>query len=324
MNTHTSHDRLWQKRLDALSAVWPDFVGGETKALHKARVASRRIREALPVVAASAPASKVKKLRRRLRELTQSLGPIRELDVELGLLDKEADSDAVPQAALKMVRREVAARRQALRHDLGENPPVGDIKKLIKKLEKIGKRGEGRGKKAAKREMAWRGVLATRLLRRAKDLRASIDAAGPLYTPERIHGVRISTKKLRYALEIAQEAGVSGAGEAVKALKKHQERLGKLHDFQGLLKHVREAEASPTVGGRINELTAYADVLERECRRLHADFLEHRNALIASLDEVKYEMVPALTTPVRRQVRVSKARRASTTTTKGEHGKRAV
>ena len=333
MNTHTSHDRLWQKRLDALSAVWPDFVGGETKALHKARVASRRIREALPVIAASAQASKVKKLKRRLRDLTQSLGPIRELDVELGLLDKEADSDAVPRSALTMVRREVAARRQALRHDLGENPPIGDIKKLIKKLEKIGKREEGKGKKdkekrggkkAAKYEAAWRGVLAARLLRRAKDLRASIDAAGPLYTPERIHGVRISTKKLRYALEIAQEAGVLGASEVVKALKKHQERLGKLHDFQGLLKHVREAEASPTVGARVNELTAYADALERECRRLHADFLEHRNALIASLDEVKYEMVPALTTPVRHQVRVSKARRASTTTTKGEHGKRAV
>ena len=89
MNTHTSHDRLWQKRLDALSAVWPDFLGGETKALHKARVASRRIREALPVVAASAPAGKVRKLKKRMRELTQFLGPIRELDVELDLLDKQ-------------------------------------------------------------------------------------------------------------------------------------------------------------------------------------------------------------------------------------------
>jgi CHAD domain-containing protein len=153
MNAHTSHDRLWQKRLDALSAVWPDFLAGETKALHKARVASRRIREALPIVGASAPASKMKKLRRRLRELTQYLGPIRELDVELGLLDKEADSEGAPRLALTMVRREVAARRQALRHDLGKNPPA-EIKKLIKKLEKIGRtegkgqRAEGRGQKA--------------------------------------------------------------------------------------------------------------------------------------------------------------------------------
>jgi CHAD domain-containing protein len=242
-----------------------------------------------------------------------------------------------------MVRREVAARRLALRHDLGENPPVGDIRKLIRKLEKIekldreegkkkraegkGQSAEGRGqrakgstKKSEKYEAAWRGVLAARLLNRAKALRASIDAAGPLYTPERIHGVRISTKKLRYALEIAQESGITRAGAMVKALKKHQERLGRLHDFQGLLKHVREAESSPSVGSRITELTAYADSLERECRRLHADFLEHRDTLIDTLDEVKYELVPELTTPVRRQARVSKAGPVA----KGAHGKRAV
>jgi CHAD domain-containing protein len=331
MNAHTSHDRLWQKRLDALSAVWPAFLDGETKALHKARVASRRIREALPVVAASAPAGKVRKLKKRLRELTQFLGPIRELDVELDMLDKQADTDGVPHSALAMVRREVAAQRQALRHDLGDNPPV-DLKKLIKKLEKIekreeekekkgrGQRAEGRTKKSAKFEAAWRGVLAARLLSRAKALAASIDAAGPLYTPERIHGVRITTKKLRYALEIAQESGVPRAGALVKALKKHQERLGRLHDYQGLLRHVRDAEASPSVGSRITELMAYADSLERECRRLHADFLEHRDTLIDTLDEVKYELVPELTTPVRRQARVSKARAV----TKGANGKRAV
>jgi CHAD domain-containing protein len=330
MNGQTSHDRLWHKRLEALSAVWPHLMEGETKALHKARVASRRIREALPVVAVSAPKPKVKKLKRRLRELTQSLGPIRELDVELGLLDDEGDNDQVPQSALEMVRREVAARRQALRHDLDKHPPVGDLKKLIKKLEKVGGRAhgrahgraEGRGHKADKPvdEAAWRDVLAARLLRRVKDLRASIDLAGPLYTPHRIHGVRISTKKLRYALEIAHEAGIPGAATIVKKLKKHQERLGKLHDLEGLLKHVRQAEGSPTAGSRVNELTVYADLLERECRRLHAEFVEHRSDLIASLDQVKYDLVPALTTPARRQARVSKARRA----TKGAHGKRAV
>ena len=38
-----------------------------------------------------------------------------------------------------MVRREIAARRQALRHELAENAPVSDVKKLIKKLERVGK-----------------------------------------------------------------------------------------------------------------------------------------------------------------------------------------
>ena len=60
--------------------------------------------------------------------------------------------------------------------------------------------------------------------------------------PSGIHDVRIATKKLRYALEIARDAGVRGREAVVESLKRHQERLGHLHDLQMLLKHVRETE----------------------------------------------------------------------------------
>ena len=271
MNTSTSRDRLWRKRLNELNAVWPDFVSGQTAGLHKTRVASRRIREALPIVAASASPAKVKKLNKKMRALTRCLGPIRELDVELGLLEDKSKTEGVPGRAIEMVRRDVAARRQALRQELADNAPVTDLKKLLKKLERVattgksgktrksGERAEGRGKKGkgpksreqsaeSKLEVQWRGVLATRLMRRAKALGVAIEDAGPLYAPERLHEVRISTKKLRYALEIARDAGVAAATPLVKLLKRHQERLGHLHDLQMLLRHVRETEASPTVG----------------------------------------------------------------------------
>ena len=45
MNVRHAYDGLWRKRLDALDKVWPQFVAGDTEALHKVRVASRRIRE---------------------------------------------------------------------------------------------------------------------------------------------------------------------------------------------------------------------------------------------------------------------------------------
>ena len=117
-------------------------------------------------------------------------------------------------------------------------------------------------------------------MRRAKAVATALEDAGPLYAPERLHEVRISTKKLRYALEIARDAGVAGAAPLVRSLKRHQERLGHLHDLQMLLKHVRETEASPGVGSSVNDLTAYADSLDRECRRLHAGFVEHRAELV--------------------------------------------
>jgi CHAD domain-containing protein len=318
MNTSTSRDRLWRKRLNELSAVWPDFISGRTGGLHKTRVASRRIREALPIVGADAAPAKVRKLSKKMRALTRSLGPIRELEVELDILDDKSRTDGVPGRAIEMVRREIASRRQALRDELKDNAPVGDVKKLLRKLEKVstsGQRAEGRGKKATqgkgqraegKVDAQWRGVLATRVMRRAKALAVALEEAGPVYVPERLHVVRISTKKLRYALEIARDAGVAASTPLVKILKRHQERLGKLHDLQMLLKHVRETDG---VGSRVNDLAAYADLLDRECRRLHADFVEHRAELAAVVKDVRHHVVPALTTPPRRQAHVAAAKR---------------
>ena len=315
MNATISCDRLWRKRLNELSLVWPDFVAGRTTGLHKTRVVSRRIREALPIVGVCAPPAKIRKLNRKLRELTRYLGPIRELDVELGMLEDESKAEGAPGRALEMVRRDIASQRQALRHVLTEHAPISDVKKLIKKLERVGKRGEGRGKKGRGQgaeetyDAQWRAVLAARLMRRAKCLSTAVAEAGPLYAPERIHGVRIATKKLRYALEIAQESGLPRATFLVRILKRQQDRLGRLHDLQSLLKHVREAEAAPGVGSRVNDLTAYADELERECRRLHAGFVERRDELAWCVKEVRQQLAPALTLPSRRQARVTTAPR---------------
>ena len=75
-----------------------------------------------------------------------------------------------------------------------------------------------------------------------------------------------------------------------------------------LLKRVREPEGLPTVGARVNELEAYADALERECRRLHAAFVEHRQELVDNVKAVRHQLVPELTTPPRSQARVAHAR----------------
>jgi CHAD domain-containing protein len=226
----------------------------------------------------------------------------------------------------------VAARRQALREELADNAPIEDLKKLIRKLERVGDKGalgKGRGRNskkqnahsktegrlASKFEAEWRGVLATRLIRRAKSLATALENAGPLYVPERLHDVRISTKKLRYALEIARDAGVAAALPLVRILKRHQERLGHLHDLQMLLKHVRETEASPGVGSRVNDLTAYAESLDRECRRQHAGFVEHRTELASVVKDIRHHVVPALATPPRLQARVTGMRHSATLAT---------
>jgi CHAD domain-containing protein len=303
MNVPTPYDGLWRKRLDALDKVWAAFLAGETEALHKARVASRRIREALPVVGVYASPAKVRKLRRKMRDLTRYLGPIRELDVELGMIEKRAGMEG-PRSALTLVRRDVAARRQALRQKLKEEKPVADLKKLLRKLEKVTK-----PKDEDVSETAWRAALAATLLRRARRLKAALDEAGPLYAPDRIHDVRVATKKLRYALEIAADAGQPGARPLLNGLKREQERLGNLHDLQMLLKHVQQAQAAAHVGVRLAELTDCADTLERECRALHAQFVDGRDVLFKTVQEARRTLVPSLTTRHFHQARVTTTQR---------------
>ena len=308
MNASTSRDRLWRKRLNELSSVWPEFVNGRTAGLHKTRVASRRIREALPIVAVAASPQKVKKLNKKMRALTRALGPIRELDVELHILEERAATAGMSGRALEIVRRGIASRRQALREELQSDAPVTGMKRLLKKLERVvdGKRhsktsakAHKAGQTAIKLEAKWRAVLAARLMQRARRLGMALDDAGPIYAPERLHEVRIATKKLRYALEIARDAGVAGSAPLLKILKRHQERLGHMHDLQMLWKRVREIEASPGLGSRADDLTDYADSLDRECRRLHAGFVEYRGDLATVVKVVRHEIVPSLTTLLR-------------------------
>jgi CHAD domain-containing protein len=292
--------------LNELSAVWPDFVQGRTTGLHKTRVASRRIREALPIVGVSAPPAKVKKLNKKMRALTRALGPIRELDVELGILEEQA-SGGTSRRAVEIVRREIASRRQLLREELKDDSPVSDVNRLLKKLERIAAKGKNGSDKAGnksqlKLETKWRAALGSRLIQRAKRLGRAIEEAGPVYAPERLHEVRTSTKKLRYVLEIARDARVPGTAPLLRILKRHQERLGYLHDMQILLKHVRETEAAPGLGAHISDLAEYAESLDRECRTLHAGFVEHRADLVSVVKQVRQHVVPALTILPRRRL----------------------
>ena len=69
--------------LDAMPAA----QAGDTRSVHQARVATRRLREALPVLRSSVNQSALSRVRRQVRKMTRALGPVRELDVSLLHLD---------------------------------------------------------------------------------------------------------------------------------------------------------------------------------------------------------------------------------------------
>ena len=91
---------------------------------------------------------------------------------------------------------------------------------------------------------AWRQALGARLVNRAKALTVAMAAAGHMYAPEQLHQVRIAAKKLRYALELAKDAGIRSATARVRAVKRAQDTLGRLHDLQVLQTHVVAVQAA--------------------------------------------------------------------------------
>jgi CHAD domain-containing protein len=66
-----------------------------------------------------------------------------------------------------------------------------------------------------------------------------MERASGVYTPHRLHRMRLATKKLRYSIELADAARVASAGDLVETLKTVQDVLGEIHDLEVLGKWIR-------------------------------------------------------------------------------------
>ncbi len=273
---------LLDRRIRALRRHLPAAVAGNGVGVHQARVASRRLREAVPVLARDVASRKGKKAQRTLGKLTRALGTVRELDVTLTVLDGLAREGRAPAAAMDDVRLHVVAERERRRVRMLQRLGRIDIGKLERRLAAIGSTLQDTSSEH------WRAALAGRIAKRARALGAAISAAGQLYDAESLHRVRIAVKKLRYALEIAAGTGTEAAAPLVGTLKRAQDALGRLHDLQVLEGHVAAVQERDAGRGRDEEgLATLARVLADECRHLHGDYIALQPALVSALQDAR-------------------------------------
>src|SRR5688500_14497613 len=95
---------LLARRARALQRYVPAAIRGDHHGVHQARVATRRLREAVPVLTTGIKGTKAGKARNKLRRVTRALGAVRELDVTLHLIDELAKRPDVSRNALEDVR----------------------------------------------------------------------------------------------------------------------------------------------------------------------------------------------------------------------------
>jgi len=275
---------LLADRLRRFTRLLHDRGRDEVRAVHRTRVASRRLRELLPVLQLDDELAA--KLGRRLRKVTRRLGRVRELDVTAALVAELRRSSRYDAAGLDRVDAAVARERAEFSGRLGEKLPLSELRRIAGRFARVEKELRGRDRRAPDAARAWRWALGARVARRAVALGRAVDQAGSVYLPERLHTVRIAGKKLRYALELAVEAGVAQGAADLKQLKRVQEVLGRLHDFQVLLDRVRQTQASATAPDLAvwRGLDALVRALEDDCRRLHARYMRQR-AVVVSICE---------------------------------------
>lgn len=268
-----------------------DARSGSVEGVHQARVASRRLREVVPVLGDGLSHVHLKRLRRRLSDLTRSLGPVRELDVALGMLaDRAADTTDVAQLLARW-RASLERQRRAPARALRKALSAPEMTLLDRDLRAFADARE------LSTDTRWHATLAERLDARADALREHIERAGALYQPDRLHDVRIAGKKLRYALELAGESRLASVAPMLRALKRAQDTLGHLHDLDvlaHLLDDVRGTRSGDALHAAAQAITA---ALDHESRWEHARYLRRRTALISVADATRDGVVPRVAAP---------------------------
>jgi CHAD domain-containing protein len=272
-------ENLIRQRVTALGRLLPGAGKGDVTSLHQARVATRRLRAALPLVASG---RKADKLARSVRRLTQALGPVRELDVALLILNELQDGGDAPRPAIQRLRAAIAEERRALHSELQRHLEDFDVDKLRKRAVSAARKGEG---DAPSRQRDPKRVeeAKARVHRGAERLTIAMENAAGLYLPDRLHAVRIAVKKLRYTLELEQSVGGSRATARIRTLKTAQDLLGRMHDLEVLIARTRTIQSSPGASTLkvSSDLDRLVRRLETECRQLHGHYMASRRELMS-------------------------------------------
>jgi CHAD domain-containing protein len=290
---------LLRARLERFSRAMPGVETRDIRAVHRTRVSTRRLRELLPVL--QLEEASVRKLAHQLRKVTRRLGRVREADVMLLLLAELHESGRFSEAALRLVRDAARVTRDEARANMPPKQTAAAFRRIVRKLDRAARKLEG--SEDAQTRRAWRWALDARVSRRALALRHAIDKAGSVYLAERLHATRIALKKLRYGLELDVEAHGLKSSKELRTLKRMQEVLGRLHDHQILVDHVRSVQASltPPSVSTWRDLDAVLMSLEESCRRIHARYVREREGLIDICDRLTQRTAPTKSSQRRRR-----------------------
>lgn len=275
--------RLLRERIRSVFSHLPQALAGNEERLHQMRIAARRLRVALPLLAQNPEGKRVRRALRGLRQLARTPGASRDLDVMLSLAEGHwRMPDALTDEG-RVLRRRLLAARARSRRQMAEALLDLEIARLRRDLRAVLARGG---------EVLFAALVRLREARdrdgaRALDLLAAV---GESFDADTLHEVRISLRRLRYTAEV-QDLLKGVRSGATRLFKDLQERLGQVRDAFVLSEwFARQAARSRGQAALAREARALAMLFREASTRHHRGLLAARpdDLVRHALDEMGY------------------------------------
>jgi len=277
----------------AIAAEREAAIIGDIEAIHRMRVATRRLRAALKLLNGVLPREVLDTAPRELAKLANVIGAVRDRDVMLQTVQRRARRlDPQFIEALAPINDAIRTERALAHTKVLRLLTSQRYRALIDRLSAIAPR---RGNHDDEITL---GAVAAGLIRPI--VKATFKAGARLdgrCPPEALHRLRIRAKRMRYALEGMRALGGKGLRKTVTRLEALQEELGAYHDTDAAISWLRSYITAPdprdpftvaAAGALIHSLQRRSRKLRERCLR-EWRHLDLRTLAHDTLDELVHE-----------------------------------
>jgi CHAD domain-containing protein len=200
--------------------------------IHDIRVASRRVRTCLTIFEDFFPTKKFKTWSREIKGITNAYGAVRDLDVQIELLDRIYSKVSDPKLRpglrrvglrLKQQRRKKQENTNKVTQIVIESPTLTEIKNWC--TENLNAETVDRHHNQILYQLGYKNIQ--------HHLDEFLFFEVFIFDPARVkelHQMRIAAKRLRYSLEVFSELYTRKSDFALDITRQSQEYLGQIHD----------------------------------------------------------------------------------------------
>ena len=231
----------------------PGAVAGNVEALHRARVAVRRMRSDLRSFRPLVDRDWSDGLRQELRWLGDEFGAVRDLDVFLDRLRSGARRLTAPDQSVRSLIAGVRSDRANARTRMVKAVRSRRFRMLARKLVMAARSPRLTLAARTSADAALLPIVA----RTWKRLRSAVEALRPQASIRALHRIRILAKRCRYAAEAAAITAGKPMKKLAAAAAGVQDVLGELNDAETACRRLRRLRRNPHAASAAAALLAF-------------------------------------------------------------------